>query len=1183
MRMVSGKLCLTRHLAKCFFWALLTSAVLLAGAAAQDVATGVITGTVSSSKGGTISGARIFITNRTTGQTTSVTSNDQGHFSSAPVPAADFVLRIEGRAFVARTVALTVHAGPATLANITLDPLPVPGIVEPVRQGELPFAAQSFLEAAEIEPGIQLNDAGAFAPTRTGFPALSFLDGTGRTTPHVEVDGVAVTDETTGFVAQNIPLSAVQEFHFGGVLGPISEQLYSPGALNFITRSGGNELHGDIFGLYRNGDVLSASLPGGHSHDWGRQMYGGAVGGAIIPEKLFFFVDAQRNKQDLANPVLVAGPFSGLTPASTTISEPFREFETTDRLDYVLSPSTRAFYRFTYDRSSDTAPFGQGPSLQAYRSKNNSPSNTLGLDFTSGDFVQSLRFEYLRFKDTLSQPSSSSGTPTIFSGPTINIGGGAMSQCNTGSLYCAGPSPFAAAQTQQSDLQFRYDGSRVWNAHLFHAGASFNRIHVGGFNALYSLVPSLSDPGSVALPAGILGSTGNPADPLNYPVQWAFLGNGQGFTTEKSAFGLPGGGLVDNQIDLYAGDTWKVKPRVTVTYGLHWLRDTGRSNSDLPAIPALNSLGPGLGAKVRQPNMNFAPQVGVSWDASSSGKTIVRAGAGLFYDVSAFQIAMLDRPLRLSQGTFLSTPAACVGGAPGEIQWPNAGAAGTSIASGAGIVNTNGTVSPTWCGQSIGLAGPQAIALQQAYQAATAAAAGTNASYIGNAGSFAGPYANGLSLLSPDYQTPRTAQFNIGIQHELWPGMVLTLDYVRDVTTRTLLGVDVNQGGSASTFNVANAMSDRDAAQSANGCLTGAGQVSCMVAKLGPAGALAAYGNAGIGGPAQVTGGAPCPSCAFPGIRPAAGVNVMQFPVGRSVYTGELFGLKQQVTNFSRGVQRASFEFSYAHSKNVGQAEDEMLGNLATDYANPDRFTGPTGLDRTHQLSIGAHFDLQKSLQLSFIAHLLSPLSATPRFQQTSGGAEVLVTDWNGDGSTGDIVEGGNVGSYMRNTKPSGLQSFISNYNSSVANGSNPQTPAGQQLITGGVFSLPELVTLGGVQQPLAAAVPDPAGMGWFKTLDIRLGWVHRFSDRVEIVPSVGLFNAFNFANFDLPGNTQNGILNFGAASLSPWATALQPQNTIGGTSGTGVTGRVNRASFGPGMNAAGAPRSIEWGVKISF
>jgi hypothetical protein len=479
------------------------------------------------------------------------------------------------------------------------------------------------------------------------------------------------------------------------------------------------------------------------------------------------------------------------------------------------------------------------------------------------------------------------------------------------------------------------------------------------------------------------------------------------------------------------------------------------------------------------------------------------------------------------------------------------------------------------------LAGPQAIALQQAYQAATTAAAGTNASYIGNPGAYAGPYVNGLSLLAPNYQTPRTAQFDIGVQHELWPGLVLTLDYVRDVSTRTLLGVDVNQGGSANTFDATNAATDRDAAQTANACLAGPGQVSCMVAKLGPAGALAAYGNAGIGGPAQVTGGAPCPFCAFPGLHPNLGVNVMNFPVGRSVYSGEIVSLKQQITNFSRGVQRASFQLSYSHSRYVSQSDDDSLANQATDYANPDRFTGPSALDRTHQFSIGAHFDLQKSLQVSFISHLFSPLPGTLRFQQSSGAAEVLVTDWNGDGTTGDIIPGSNVGSYMRNIKASGLQSFINTYNSNTAGGA--QTPAGQQLITSGVFSLQELQQIGGVMQPLAAAVPDPAGMGWLKTFDIRVGWEHKLGERFTIVPSIALFNALNFANFDLPGNTQNGVLNFGAGSLSPWATALQPQNTIGGTSVAGVTGRSNRASLQSGMSAAGAPRSVEWGLKILF
>jgi hypothetical protein len=289
------------------------------------------------------------------------------------------------------------------------------------------------------------------------------------------------------------------------------------------------------------------------------------------------------------------------------------------------------------------------------------------------------------------------------------------------------------------------------------------------------------------------------------------------------------------------------------------------------------------------------------------------------------------------------------------------------------------------------------------------------------------------------------------------------------------------------------------------------------------------------------------------------------------------------LTKFSRGVERASFQVSYAHSRNVSQTEDDSLTPVATDYANPDRFTGPDALDRTHQVSIAAHFDLRRSFQLSFVSHFLSPLPETLTFQQNSGGAEVLITDWNGDGTTGDIIPGSNVGSYMRGTNASGLASFINGYNSNTAGSANPQTPAGQQLITAGVFSLQDLEQLGGVLQPLAGPVTDVAGLGWVKTFDLRLGWQHRFGDRFTITPSIAFFNAFNFANFDLPGNTQSGALNFGAGSLSPWATALQPQITVGGTSPAGVFGRTNRASLQSGMNATGAPRSVEWGLKISF
>lgn len=1180
MKMVSGKLCPSGRLLAALW---LTFAVLAVAAAQQTTTTATISGTVSSTKGGPIANARVILTDRATAKTSAVATNADGKFTATGLVPSDYALRIEVPHFVTNTIQLTAHSGPATEADVQLSPEPVPGVVDVRQIANLPFRNSNFLQAASLQPGMQTYDAGTLSSAKAGFQALSAAGSAGRVNPQLEVDGLAAQDQSAGSTTQNLPLSAIEEFKSGGVFADISDQLYSPGALNFVTRSGGDSLHGELSGTYGNGKVLSASLPGGSNRDWGRQQYGGNVGGAVIPEKLYFFADVQRNKQDLANPVLLGSPFTAIAPSGFTLNEPFRDFETSDRLDYKVSETTRAFYRFTYDHNNDTATLSQGPSLQPYQSKTNTPANAVGVDFNRGSFVNSLRFEYLKFKNVLGQPTTGAAIPVA---PiiTLNIGGGATAQCNDGSLFCSGPSPFASQQTQQSNFQFRYDGSRVWNNHNFHVGVAFDHIRAGLFDSRYSLAPALSDQSSTPLPAGVFGSDGNPANPMNYPVQWAFFGNGQGFASEKSAFGMPGGGFGDNQLEIYGGDTWKLKRNVTVTYGVRWLHDGGRNDGDLAAIPALNSYGPGLGGKIRQPNMNFAPQIGAAWDPDGQGKTIIHVGAGLFYDNSLFQNVALDRPLRLAQGTFNSTPAACVGGAPGEIQWPSAGSPGSMIAGGAGVVNANGTVSPTWCGQSIGSAGPQAVALQTAYQSAVAAAAGTNLNYMGNAGAYAGPYVNGLSLLAPNYETPRTFQVDVGLQHELWPGLILTADYVRNVTTRNLLGLDVNQGGAENTFNITNATNDRDAAQSAAGCPIGPGQVGCMVAKLGPAGALSAYGAAGIGGPGQVTGGAPCPFCAFPGIHPTLGVNVMNFPVGRSVYSGELVSLRQQFKAFARGVRGASFQVSYAHSRYVSQSDNEDLTPVATDYANPDRFTGPGAFDRTHQISVAAHFDLEKSFQLSFISHLLSPLPQTFRLQQNSGGAEVLVTDWNGDGSVGDIVPGSNVGTYMRNYfSASYLQTFITNYNTNVAGGANPQTPAGQQLITAGVFSLPELEEMGGVQQPLAATVADPSGLGWLKTFDVRLGWQHKFGERFTVTPSIALLNALNFANFDLAGNTQSGVLNFGADSLSRWSTVLQPQGTVGGTSQSGIAGRTNRASLQSGMNATGAPRSVEWGLKISF
>jgi len=896
---------------------------------------------------------------------------------------------------------------------------------------------------------------------------------------------------------------------------------------------------------------------------------------------LFFFAALERGRQAFQNVVLPSGRFALLDPESRTIDEPFSAISGTGRLDYQWAERTRAFYRFAYDQNSVTAPFSSGPSLQSILASSKTPSHSIGLDFASGAFVHSLRFEYLRFKNTTADVIPPGVTAVL---PyDLNIGGGSIAQCSSGALICVGSSPFSNQQNFQSDSQFRYDGSRVSGRHQWHFGASFDRISLGRFAPLYDTAPVLSDQSSVPLPAGLGGSNGLSTDPASYPVQWAYLGNGQGFQSEKSGFGLAGGGLRDSQLSLYGGDTWKLRPNLALTYGVRWVRDTLPNNSDLGPIAELNLWQSKLGNRVRQPNYNFAPHLGVAWDTSSNGTTTIRAGIAMFYDQSSFLNAYSDRALRLQQGTYLATLPACIGGGTGRIQWPTV----PGIVPG-GIVNPDGTVSPfdvasekSWCGESMGTAAPLALALQQAYQTALSSVT-ANPNFIGNAGAFASPMLNGLSLMSPNYQTPRTVQANVGLRHELRPGLVFTVDYVRQVATRTLLGIDVNQGGATDTFSLSNALADRDHAQVSNGCAPGTNQVICMVGRLGFSGALAAYGANGIGGPAQVTGGAPCPFCAFPGLHPNLGVNVVDIPQGRSVYSGTLLSLNQEIMNFGRGVQRASFRLSYLHSRYQNQGQDDTVAMLATDYANPTRFTGPSALDRTHQFSVAAFFDLPHSLQLSFLSRFASPLPVTLRFQQNSGGAEVLVTDWNGDGSTGDIIPGSNVGSFMRSISTSGLQSFISNYDLNVAASSTPQTPAGNALINAGVFTLQELQLMGGTQQPLAVPTQHKAGLGWYKTFDVRLGWEHPLGERVTLTPSVSLYNLFNFANFDLPGYTQSGFLSYGAGSLTPGATTVQPQNTVGGNA-SGADGRMNRATLGPNMNASGAPRSLELGVKISF
>src|SRR5438552_4163073 len=103
---------------------------------------------------------------------------------------------------------------------------------------------------------------------------------------------------------------------------------------------------------------------------------------------------------------------------------------------------------------------------------------------------------------------------------------------------------------------------------------------------------------------------------------------------------------------------------------------------------------------------------------------------------------------------------------------------------------------------SMAIASADAIAIEQALQKATlAAGAQSNTGFIGNI--LADSFNNtGTELLAPSYRTPYSMQFNIGVQRELHPGTVLTVDYVRNVGLHSLLGYDTNHVGDARFLNL---------------------------------------------------------------------------------------------------------------------------------------------------------------------------------------------------------------------------------------------------------------------------------------------------------------------------------------------------------------------------------------------
>ena len=1052
----------------------------------------------------------------------------------------------------------------------------------------LPVNGRNFLDLAQIEPGVILQSGESFDPTKAGYSAISVSGVSGRTT-RILLDGQDITDETVGTTIFNVSQGAINEFQLNRSTQDVSGQVTSTGQVLVSTNSGTNKFHGQLFYNFQDYRALFAASLNGANPPFQRNQFGGSIGGPIIKDKLFFFANAERIKQDQSSPSPVAtgtgSLFSAIYNAHPTIPSPYRETYSTVRLDYTGPLGGHYFVRANYNVDSDASNYGDGYWL--YANRDNTPGIAGGADFAKGRLTHSFRVSYEKFHNLIAD--STAGNAGIYNGIP-----GVAFYYSAQHLF-SGPNYLAPQGTFQSDKQFSYDGSYTIRSHNIRYGYALNRILGGGFAAFFGLSPRISISSSTLLAncGGVTGAAPCPNDPLQgYHAGTTYIGNGQGFFTEKNGFNLPGGGVEDWRSHAYVSDSWKVTPSFTLVAGLGYTVDTDRANQDA-AAPTCDDVdgasvtkpctgsgalfaqwNPAYTGRVHQPYANFAPQLAINFSPGDH-KTSLRAGVGIFYESDVFNNTTNARNVLLKQGAFFDYKSVC---SNYSVVFPD-GTTQTTIDGTPG-----GTTIQAACTGPLGTGGPLIAQLQQRYKTST-----TNNAALAN-GAYVGETLNPTGAYAPTYRTPYSEQWNGGIQRELFRGAIISADYVHNSTLKIAQTVDQNHVGAARYYSptAAQGAVTRTLAKCGAASVNQAITACPGLHKTGGA-TIVDFANNGLdsgviynsSSPASYFGRDPATTgAAFAGANPLLGEGGFLTPVGRSGYDALQLVYKQVQTKPVYFIQSSNFQVSYTLSRIVTSSaggSDQFFSSASWDNDNPTQYIGRAGLDHTNELSFGGSFTVKYGPQIGLIGHFYSapPTTLTLDSGATGAGA-IFFSDVTGDGTTGDILPGTNPGSYMHRVNGGNVKNVINAFNATRA---GTLTPAGAAVANSGVLTAGQLMALGGaVRQisnvPTSNGISNPA----FRSVDINASYPIRLNflrEGMSLEPAIAFYNVFNLANY---GTSSGQLLNVSDAG-----------GTTNGQFGyvTGINSydalNSSRVERGSGTFDQGGPRTTEFQLKLNF
>lgn len=665
--------------------------------------TGKISGTVKDQNGAIVPGANVSIIDERTGTERNAKANDDGFFSVPVLRASSYRVIAESSGMSAKVEHLNLNVGQELTLSLAMRTTGLSATVNVVSGEETVTDSGSASMSANVIPreiqGLPINSRQlsqlylqAPGSVNSGSGTFGDIRFSGRAVEqnivrYDGVEGTAIIDSSPGNLNGEIPtpfrlqssLENVQEFRVDSNVYPAEEGTGTGGQINVVTKSGGKDFHGSAFWYLRNDALDAANFFDniiGQKSKLRMNQFGGSVGGPIKKDRAFFFfsyegyrlrggvnaVEAVPGRASRICPGgLVLGTTTACNAATTALLPAFRGagaftlrtgpdlFDTIQlqannivnedtaalRLDFKLTEKHSAYFRFFRDKGFNSQPDGvTGRRIIISQLPQN---GIIALQSAvRANLFNEFKFGYNGALSRINgQAPPAAGVD--LSNVTLNLAGSVAGfslpgqGANAGIAVPGGLVRANSAQNGRAQPYTPYSLSAIDNltwtrgVHSFKFGAEFRFItlytdRLGGITYTWASINNFL--------TNSLQST-------------QFLGD----LSSPSPFFIPSlVGQAKAKQNYYIGyvqDEWKIRPNLTLNYGLRYEFYTPLKEVNNRQI-YFNILDGTLRNSSEDPyqtsKTNFGPRVSMTWSPNPSGKgffgggkSVIRGGVGIFY------------------------------------------------------------------------------------------------------------------------------------------------------------------------------------------------------------------------------------------------------------------------------------------------------------------------------------------------------------------------------------------------------------------------------------------------------------------------------------------------------------------------------------------------------------------------